>query len=127
PWAPLTQLPITRYDSNDSPDPLNVKVYGDAVFARYVDAHYGQEAIRGAWEQSLNTKPPSFAPAAYDRSLATHGGGGFFTVFTGFVAQLPEWRTTAEGWRDGQLFPDMQRVRTSLKVDGPGLSGTLDH
>jgi hypothetical protein len=127
PWTQLSQVPVTRFDSNDSTDPLNVKVYGDAVLPRYVDGHYGQDAIRGVWEQSLSTRPPSFAPAAYDRSLVMHGAGGFFNVFTNFVAQLPEWRTSAEGWHDGQLFPDMQRVRTSLRVNGPQLSGTLDH
>jgi hypothetical protein len=127
PWSQLSQVPLTRFNSNDSTDPLNVKVYGDATFPRFVDAHYGQEAIRGAWEESLKTTPPSFAPAAYDRSLRLHGAGGLFNVFTDYVAQVAEWRTAAEGWHDGNLFPDMQRVRTPLKVNGPGLAGTLDH
>jgi hypothetical protein len=126
-WVQLAQVPMTRFNSNDSTDPYNVKVYGDAVLPRFVDEHYGQDTVRGVWEQSLNTSPPSFGPAAYDRSLKLHGAGGFFDVFTDFVAHLPEWRATADGFRDGNLFPDVQRVRTSLRVDGPGLSGTLDH
>ena len=127
PWTQLAQIPLTRFNSNDSTDPLNVKVYGDAVFPRFVDEHYGADAVRGVWEQSLSTTPPSFAPAAYDRSLKLHGAGGFFEVFTDFVSHLPEWRATADGFRDGNLFPDMQRVRTPLRVDGPGLTGALDH
>ncbi|MFL5885320.1 MAG: Ig-like domain-containing protein [Thermoleophilaceae bacterium] len=128
PWSQLGQVPLTRFNSSDSTDPYNVKVYGDAVFPRFVDSHFGADAIRGVWEQSLNTTPPSFAPAAYDRSLRLHGAtGGFFDVFTDFVAHLPEWRATADGFRDGNLFPDMQRVRTSLRVNGPGLAGALDH
>jgi hypothetical protein len=127
PWTQLGQVPLTRFNSNDSTDPYNVKVYGDAVFTRWIDERYGQEAIRGAWEQSLRTTPPSFAPAAYDLSLRQRGAGGLFEVFTDFVSRLPEWRTTTDGFRDANLFPDMQRVRTSLRVNGPGLSGTLDH
>jgi hypothetical protein len=127
PWTQLGQVPITRFNANDSTDPYNVKVYGDAVFPRFVDEHYGADAVRGVWEQSLSTTPPSFAPAAYDRSLRMHGAGGFFDVFTDFVAHLPEWRAAADGFRDGGLFPDMQRVRTSVRVNGPGLTGTLDH
>src|SRR3954468_25036839 len=127
PWTQLGQVPLTRFNSNDSTDPYNVHVYGDAVFPRFVDEHYGPDAVRGIWEQSLSTTPPSFAPAAYDKSLRLHGAGGFFDVFTDFVAHLPEWRSSADGFRDGNLFPDMQRVRTSLRVNGQGLAGTLDH
>jgi hypothetical protein len=126
-WTQLSQVPITRFNSNDSTDPLNIKVYGDAVWNRFLDAHYGQDVIRGAWEQSLHANPPSFAPAAYDRSLALHGDGGFFNVFTDFVAHLPEWRAAADGFHDGSLWPDIQRVRTQLRADGPGLTGSLDH
>src|SRR6266576_3098042 len=43
PWSQLSQVPLTRFNGNDSTDPLNVKVYGDAVLPRYIDAHLGQE------------------------------------------------------------------------------------
>jgi hypothetical protein len=54
-WAKLTGLPLTRFNSTDLLDKFNVKVYGDAVWNRWLDERYGQEVIRTAWEKSLPT------------------------------------------------------------------------
>jgi len=48
PWSRLTRVPITRFDELDGGDPLNVKAYGDAVWSRWLDTHYGQQLIRSA-------------------------------------------------------------------------------
>ena len=126
-WAQLTQVPLTAFNSSDLTDQLNIKVYGDAVWNRWLDAHYGQELIRGAWERSLGTKPPSFAPYAYDASLVARGTS-FFNAFTSFAADTAEWRSSASPFEEGPTWPDIQRAsRTSLAADGTGVSGRLDH
>src|SRR6476661_5622265 len=70
PWAQLSSVPLTTFNANRSDDPLNVKVYGDTVWNRWLDAKYGQDAPRIAWEHSLTSRPKSFAPGAYDQMLA---------------------------------------------------------
>src|SRR5256714_4139796 len=109
PWSQITQVPLTQFDATDPSDPLNVKVYGDAVWPRWVLAHYGQETIRGAWERSLDTNPPSFGPAAYDATLRAHGTT-FFDAFTRFAADSAEWRSSERPFEEGPTWPDIQRA-----------------
>jgi hypothetical protein len=127
PWAQLTQVPLTRFNSADPSDALNVKVYGDAVWNRWIDAHYGPDTIRGAWEKSTQTKPPSFAPGAYNASLATRGTS-FFEAFTRFAADTAEWRSTAGPFEEGPTWPDVARASSkNLGPGAPAVSGHLDH
>ena len=126
-WVQLTQTPLTAFNTDDMTDPLNVKVYGDAVWNRWIDERYGHEAIRGAWERSLDTSPVSFAPEAYDATLLTRGTT-FFDAFTAFAADTAEWRSSAGVFEEGPGWPDVQRAsRTSLVPGGRGVSGRLDH
>ncbi|MEA2404972.1 MAG: hypothetical protein QOE08_1619 [Thermoleophilaceae bacterium] len=135
-WTKLSLLPMTQYNASNRDDPYNVKVYGDAVWSRWLDDHYGQQVLRGAWERSLGTRPASFAPAAYDASLVASGHNrSFFNAFTSFAAQTAEWRAAGSGFfSEGSTFPDMQRTgddqspgAVTLVADGSGLIGTLDH
>ena len=124
-WARLTELPLTAFNAGDLSDPLNVKVYGNTVWSRWIDERFGQETIRTAWEKSLDTRPPSFAPDAYDAALLSQGTT-FFDAFTRFAAETAEWNTT--GFEEGNLWPDVQRTSTrSLTPGGDGIEGTLDH
>jgi hypothetical protein len=127
PWARLTQVPLTAFNPGDLTDALNVKVYGDAVWNRWIDERYGQETVRAAWEKSLSTRPPSFAPDAYDAALLSRGTT-FFDSFTRFAADTAEWRSSAGAFEEGSAWPDVERAsRTNLAPGGTGVEGTLDH
>ena len=126
-WSQLTQVPLTRFNPTDLMDPLNVKVYGDAVWNRWLDEHFGQETIRTAWEKSLQTTPPSFAPDAYDAALLTKGTT-FFDAFTRFAADTAEWNSAAGVFEEGGTWPDIQRASArTIAPNGTGVSGRLDH
>jgi methionine-rich copper-binding protein CopC len=124
PWVQLTRTPLTSFDAIDPSNPANVKVYGDIVWNRWVEAHYGQDAIRAAWEKSLSTTPQSFAPGAYNASLNPRGTT-FFDAFTRFAADTAEWRSPAGPFEEGSTWPDIPRVRT-LPMNG-SMTAHLDH
>src|SRR3954447_14844807 len=132
-WASLSSLPLTTFNAQRSDDPLNVKVYGDTVWNRWLDTKYGQDLPRVAWEHSLTTKPKSFAPGAYDQALATHDSS-FFSAFTQFAGDTAEWNDANSSFAEGNTFRDMERVSDSsthslihLKANVGGAGGTLDH
>jgi hypothetical protein len=132
PWAQLSSVPLTTFNSNRSDDPLNVKVYGDMVWNRWLDGRFGPGIVREAWEHSLTSKPkPSFAPGSYDQALAAHHSS-FYAAFSSFAADTAEWRASNSAFAEGDTFPDVERARTSigpvhLAADHPGVSGRLSH
>jgi hypothetical protein len=104
-WAKLSLTPLTEFDAQGGSN--NVKVYGDAVFNRWIDEHLSQDTIRRAWEVSVATK--SFAPGAYDTALREYGTT-FFDAFTAFATETSEWRATNHFFEEGETFPDMSRA-----------------
>ncbi len=131
PWTQMSLVPLTTFDSNSSDDPVNVKVYGDTVWNRWLDAKYGSDAPRIAWEHSLTSRPKSFAPGAYDQMLAGHGSS-FFSAFTQFAADTAEWRAANSPFAEGATFNDMERQQQSgrpiqLKINSGGAGGALKH
>jgi hypothetical protein len=113
PWAQMTFVPLT-YFSYDGSDPLNVKVYGDSVWNRWIDSHYGPDTIRKAWELSRTTTPHrSFAPAAYDAALQAKGTN-FYNVFTSFAIGTAEWRDASSQFEEGTTFPDVKRAASDV-------------
>jgi hypothetical protein len=132
PWSQMTFVPLT-YFSADGNDPLNVKVYGDAVWNRWLETRYGQDVIRDAWASSRRTQPKSFAPLAYDTSLKTKGAS-FYEAFATFAAETAEWRAANTPFAEGSTFPDVDRAAATasgrpivLVPDRGGASGSLDH
>ncbi|GAC1318208.1 MAG: hypothetical protein NVSMB25_07330 [Thermoleophilaceae bacterium] len=125
-WVSLTPVPLTTFNGTNPNDRSNVKVYGSSVWNKWIDARYGQEAVRGAWEASTTATPASFAPAAYDISLRRHGGSGFFDAFSRFAVATAEWQASNSGFPEGPAYPDVQRVGT-LSVGGAGGRARLDH
>jgi hypothetical protein len=123
-WSTRSTQPITTFNGNDSNDRDNVKVYGSAVWNKWLDQRYGQDVVRDAWEGSVQAK--SFAPGAYDRAIRQHGGGGFSKEFSQFAASTAEWQAANSGFPEGSLYPDVERGGT-LDVDGSPVSTTLDH
>jgi hypothetical protein len=131
PWAQMTIVPLT-YFSFDGNDPLNVKVYGDAVWNRWIESHYGSDVIRDAWGVSLNVQPKSFAPAAYNTALGTKGTT-FFHAFSQFATDTAEWRASTSSFAEGAAFPDLDRYQSPsgrtlpLLPDRSSLLTSLDH
>ena len=131
PWATMSSIPLTYFGPGD--DPLNVKVYGDVVWNRWIQTHFGDDAIRDAWGASRSTTPKAFAPAAYNTSLRARGSN-FFTAFSVFAADTAEWRAANSPFAEGITFPDVERAPSStsnrpitLTADGVGASGHVSH
>jgi hypothetical protein len=127
-WVGLSGVPLTRFNPQNLGDPLNVKVYGDAVWTSWLTARFGNDVIRDAWEGSLNQQPASFAPGAQDGAIRARGGTGFSSEFVQFSAALAEWRTNGAAFDESKEigFPDVQRVG-ALTPAAPGLQTSLDH
>jgi hypothetical protein len=129
-WAKRSQQPLTQFNSAESND-SNDKVYGDAVWNRWIDQRYGADTIRRAWEVSVETR--DFAPAAYDKALSERGTN-FFDAFTQFAADTAEWRSANTPFEEGGTFPDMVRVpdvvlhaQNATGDRNNSASGSLDH
>jgi hypothetical protein len=125
-------VPLT-YFSQDGNDPLNIKVYGDGVWNRWIDSHYGPEVVRDSWAVSRKTKPKSFAPAAYDATLKAKGTS-FVQAFTSFTTDTAEWRAANTAFAEGPTFPDVDRAASdstgrpiTLTPEDVGATGALDH
>jgi hypothetical protein len=132
PWSQMTFVPLT-YFTPDGNDPLNVKVYGDAVWNRWLETRHGQDTIRDAWASSRKTDPKSFAPLAYDTSLKAKGSS-FYEAFVTFATATAEWRAANTPFAEGATFPDVDRAAATssgrpivLAPDRGGASGSLDH
>jgi hypothetical protein len=124
-WVEMTQVPLTTFDLLDFSDRVNLKVYGSAVWVRWLEKHFGQDVVRSAWEHSLDSNPPSFGPGAFNRALVARGSS-FFRAFTRFAADTAEWRSSAGPFEEGHTWPDVQRAKKVL-TPGTLLSGQLDH
>jgi hypothetical protein len=105
-WRDQSTVPLTRF-LQDDPGGENAKVYGDAVWNRWIDEHLGADTVRRAWEVSAETK--SFAPASYDKALSEKGQT-FAGVFAQFAAETAEWRSASNLFEEGSTFPDMKRA-----------------
>jgi hypothetical protein len=125
-WVQLTTQPLTTFNGTDPNDRHNLKVYGTAVWNKWLDEQFGPNVIRGAWESSLSTTPASFAVAAYDRSIRQHGGKGFADQFDRFAAATAEWQASNSGFPEGSLYPDVTRAG-NVSVNGIAGSPKLNH
>jgi hypothetical protein len=131
PWAQMSFVPLTYFTYGD--DPLNVKAYGDAVWNRWLETHFGDDSIRDAWDSSLTNTPQSFAPGAYDTSLKARGST-FYSAFSTFAADTAEWRAANSPFAEGVTFPDLDRAASAstnrpivLTPDGTASAGSLSH
>jgi hypothetical protein len=125
-WTQLASVPLTTFNGTDPNDRGNVKVYGSSVWNKWLDARYGPDVVRDAWEGSLLTEPPSFAVAAFDRSIRAHAGRGFADEFSRFAAATAEWQAQNSGFPDGRLYPDVVRAG-KRSVNGPPGRVALNH
>jgi hypothetical protein len=125
-WVQLSRQPITAFNGIDPNDRTNLKVYGSAVWNKWLDAGFGQDVVRNAWESSTSSTPQSYAPAAYDAAIKKQGGAGFTDQFDRFVTATAEWQASDSGFPEGALYPDVERVGR-LRVNGAAGLLTLDH
>ena len=122
PWAQLSPVPLTQFNAPDATDPANVKVYGDAVWNRWIDEHFGAGHDPAAPGSSrCSRSPKSFAPGAYDAALRERGTS-FFDAFTRFAADTAEWRAANSRVRGGRLVPG--RAARVRDADGPSRSSS---
>lgn len=119
-WVQLTAQPLTTFNGTDPNDRNNVKVYGTTVWNKWLDARYGPDVIRQAWDDSLLTKPPSFAIAAYNRSIVESAGKGFASEFDRFAAATAEWQASNSGFPEGAVYPDVNRAGSAGVNGAPG-------
>jgi hypothetical protein len=126
-WVQLTDQPLTTFNGADPTDRRNIKVYGSAVWNKWLDARFGPDLIRQAWEASLMTPRPSFAVQAYDHAIRSQSGGGTFASrFDLFAARTAEWQASDSGFPEGDLYPDVVRAG-STHPNGPGGMVKLNH
>jgi hypothetical protein len=126
-WVQLTNLPLTTFNSADANDPNNVKVYGTAVWNKWLDTQFGPDVIRQAWESSLTTPRKSMAVQAYDKAIRQQSGGGdFASRFDLFATKTAEWQSTDSGFPEGRMYPDVVRAG-SARTNGPGGRIKLNH
>jgi hypothetical protein len=116
-WVKLFDTPLTAANS--------IKVYGSAVWNKWLAHRYGRAIVRSAWARAVRTKPGGFSVAAYNSAIEAAGGPGFSRDFTRFAADLPEWRTDTV-FPEGRLYPDVSR-QGSLSDNGTVLQRRLNH
>src|SRR3954451_4480379 len=117
PWSQLSSMPITKADSS--------KMYGSAVFNRWLDDGYGENIVRRAWERSATLN--SFAPGAYDAAIREANGPGFSYELMALAAASAKWQTSYSDVHEGASFPEMKRIPVKLPHDGSTIAGKLDH
>ncbi|HET9678350.1 MAG TPA: MXAN_6640 family putative metalloprotease [Solirubrobacterales bacterium] len=115
-WVKLWETPLTT---------SSIKEYGSAVWNQWLAHRYGSAIIRKAWAGALDAKPGGFSVDAYERAIRAAGPSDFSHDFVKFAAAVPEWRTD-EVFREGHLFPSMQR-QGHLLLNGQPLTRVLNH
>jgi Family of unknown function (DUF6055) len=115
-WVRQWETPLTT---------SSIKEYGSAVWNQWLAHRYGASIVRRAWAGSIRAKPGGFSVASYERAIRAAGPSDFSRDLTRFAAAVPEWRT-GEAFREGHLFPDMQR-QGHLPLSGERLTRMLNH
>jgi hypothetical protein len=121
-WAQRSLQPLTAPDSD--------KIYGSAVWNRWLQDGPGVDVPRRAWEVSF--AKDSFAPGAYDTAIRERGGRGFMPQFIDLAVATAEWGAANSGVHEGNVFPSMSRVTSggqvlTLPANGTTVTGHLDH
>lgn len=125
-WAACTSTPLTT-GSQSGTTCQQIKIYGSAVWNHWLATRPDRNVIRRAWEGSQASG--SFAPAAYGNAISPSGGtASFSSEFATFSASVAEWRAPGSVYPDSGCggYPDVERAST-LSIDGPAQSVTLDH
>ncbi|HET8949297.1 MAG TPA: MXAN_6640 family putative metalloprotease, partial [Solirubrobacteraceae bacterium] len=130
-WAHEPDEPITS-PGDGSPVPTSdddLKMYGSAIWNHWIDAIYGPQVVRRAWELSVaNTVAGGgFAPRAYDAAIKEAGGPGFAAELETFSVATAFWETANSGIHEGASFGTEVARRGTLSPGTAGVTGLLDH
>jgi hypothetical protein len=115
-WVHRWETPLTT---------TSIKEYGSAVWNEWLAHRYGLSIVRKAWARAIHTRPGGFSVAAYESAIRAAGPSDLGHDFTGFAADVAEWRT-GKGFRESSLYPDMPR-QGNLPLDGAPLTRLLNH
>jgi hypothetical protein len=121
-WALRSFEPITAPD--------NAKIYGSAIWNRWLHDRRTAGVVRRAWEVSF--AEGSYAPGAYDQAIRDASGPGFMPEFIDFAVATTEWGAGNSGIHEGGKFGSLARISSqgqpiTLPTDGSVLQGALDH
>jgi hypothetical protein len=114
---------VKRYDTPLTAN--SIKMYGSAVWDKWLAHRYGKRIVRNAWSRAVHTKPGGFSVAAYDSAIEAAGRSSFSRDFVRFARDLPEWRTDAV-FAEGDTYPDVPR-QGNLPLGTRALKRTLNH
>jgi hypothetical protein len=125
PWAHEPDEPITSPGDGVAPSDDDLKMYGSAIWNHWIDAIYGPQVVRRAWEVSIARG--DFAPGAYDAAIKEAGGPGFGSELGTFSVATAFWETANSGIHEGASFGEEVARRGTLTPGGGGVTGLLDH
>ena len=119
PWAQLSTMPITRFDRQNGD-----KVYGSAVFNRWLDDEYDESIVRRAWScRSTRLVRP--------RRLRQGDPGGPWPRLLLRAGELRGLDRRVEGRRrrvhEGAAFPTSSAPRRDAPDGRLDVTGKLDH
>ena len=105
PWSQRTTMPITRFDRTNGD-----KVYGSAIFNRWLDDAYGEDVVRRAWE--LLDRPGQLRPRRVrPRDPRGHTARGFNYELGDFAASTAGVARGRERHPRGRGVPRRQARR----------------
>lgn len=114
---------VKRYDTPLTAN--SIKMYGSAVWNKWLAHRYGREIVRKAWARAERAKPGGFSVAAYDSAIEAAGSSNFSRDFARFARDLPEWRLDRV-FPEADAYPDVSR-QGNLPLDGRSLDRRLNH
>ena len=119
-WAARPDVPLTSPGDGQSPLSDDRKMYGSAIWNRWLERRYGAQVVRQAWSlsQANSVEGLGFAPAAYDKAIANSCGPGFTFEFNDFTASVAEWAAPNSGIDEGATFPPQVARAGTLALDG---------
>ena len=125
-WGACTASPLTA--GITSGGSCDLKMYGTGVWNHWLEARYGSDAIRRAFEVSASTTPAQhLAPDAYDEALLAEGAAGFGDEFGRFAAAAAEWKAPGSQFPDNGAYADVERSGEPLAVGAAGRTVSLSH
>jgi Family of unknown function (DUF6055) len=115
-WVKRWDTPLTT---------SSIKEYGSAVWNMWLEHRYGDSIVRHAWARAIHVRPGGFSVNAYEAAIRADGPSSFSRDFARFAAATAEWRT-GEVFREGRLYPNVQR-QGHLLLDEQPLTRLMNH
>ena len=125
-WGACTATPLTA--GLTSGGPCDVKMYGSSVWNHWLEARYGPDVIRRAFEVSASTTPAQhLAPDAYDEALLAEGAGASATSSAASRPPWPSGRPRGAGSRTTAPTRTCSAAATPLAIGAGGRTVSVSH